>query len=57
MEYTGLRWIPLTETSDAELWCLVWYVPLINDWANSRDAGGLLRNRAHDDVTVLISEQ
>ena len=23
-EFTGHRWIPRTETSDAELWCLLW---------------------------------
>ena len=23
-EFTGLRWIPLTKASDAELWCLLW---------------------------------
>ena len=56
-EYTGLRWIPLTVASDAMLWCFVWSVPLTNDWANSRDAGGLRRHRAHDEVTVLISEK
>ena len=23
-EFTGLRWIPLTKASDAELWCFFW---------------------------------
>ena len=23
-EFTGHRWIPLTEASDVELWCLIW---------------------------------
>ena len=23
-EFTGHRWIPLTKTSDAELWCFLW---------------------------------
>ena len=26
-EFTGHRWIPLTKTSDAELWCLLWSAP------------------------------
>ena len=25
--FTGDRWIPLTNASDAELWCFLWYVP------------------------------
>ena len=26
-EFTGLRWIPLTKASDAELWCFLWSMP------------------------------
>ena len=26
-EFTGLRWIPHTKVSDAELWCLLWSAP------------------------------
>ena len=26
-EFTGDRWIPLTKTSDAELWCFLWSAP------------------------------
>ena len=26
-EFTGLRWIPHTKASDAELWCFLWSVP------------------------------
>ena len=26
-ELTGHRWIPLTKTSDAELWCFLWSAP------------------------------
>ena len=26
-ESTGLRWIPLTKTSDADLWCFLWSAP------------------------------
>ena len=46
-EFTGPRWIPRTKTSEAELWCLLW-------WVNNREAGDLRRYRAHYDVTVMI---
>ena len=26
-EFTGERWIPRTEASDAELWCFLWSAP------------------------------
>ena len=26
-EITGLRWIPISKASDAELWCFLWSVP------------------------------
>ena len=26
-EFTGHRWIPRTNASDAELWCFLWYAP------------------------------
>ena len=26
-EFTGHRWIPVTKTSDAELWCFLWSAP------------------------------
>ena len=26
-EFTGLRWIPGTKASDAELWCFLWSAP------------------------------
>ena len=26
-EFTGDRWIPLTKSSDAELWCFIWSTP------------------------------
>ena len=26
-EFTGLRWIPRTKASDAELWCFLWSAP------------------------------
>ena len=51
-ESIGHQWIPLTKTTDAELWFFficAWF----NSQANSRDAGDLRRHRAHYDVTVL----
>ena len=26
-KFTGRRWIPLTQASDAELWCFLWSAP------------------------------
>ena len=52
-EFTSHRWIPLTKTSDAELWCFVWSAPWINNWVNNREAGDLRRHRAHYDVIVM----
>ena len=51
-EFTGLRWIPLTKASDAELWCFL-YLRRTKGWANNRDAGDLRRYRVHYDVTVM----
>ena len=42
-EWTGPRWIPLKKSSDAELWCFLWF------------AGDLRRYRAHYDVTLMPS--
>ena len=52
-EFTGLRWIPHTKASDAELWYLicVW----INGWINNSEAGDLRRCRAHYDVSIMWS--
>ena len=52
-EFTSDRWIPRTKASDAELWCLLWSAPGINDWVNNGDAGDLRRHRAHCDVIVM----
>ena len=52
-EFIGHRWIPLTKTSDAELWCFLCSAPWINRWANNREAGDLRRHRAHYDVIVI----
>ena len=49
-EFTGHRWIPLTKTSGAELWCFPWST---NDWVNNRDAGDLRRHGGHYDATVM----
>ena len=49
-ESFGHQWIPLTNTSDVELSCLLWSAPDVKP--NNRDAGDLWRHRAHD-VTVM----
>ena len=51
----GRRWIPHTKASDAELWCFLWSAPWINGWVNNREAGDLIRHRAHYDVVVMSS--
>ena len=53
-EFTGLRWIPLTTTSNTEFWCFLWSAPWINRWVNKREAGYLLGHCAHYDVVVRI---
>ena len=52
-EFTGDRWIPLTNASDAELWCLNLICALTYVWVNTRDAGDLRHYGAHYDVTVM----
>ena len=47
-EFTGQRWIPLTEASDAEHWCFLW-----SGWSNNREAGDLRRHHAFCDVIVM----
>ena len=49
-EFTGHRWIPRTNASDAELWCFLW----TNDWVNNRHTDDLRRHCACYDVTVMI---
>ena len=51
-EFTGHRWIPLTKTSDTELWCFYLICAWINGWVNNSEAGDLRRHHAHSDVTV-----
>ena len=52
-EFPGHRWIPRTKASDAELWCFL--KARKNGWINGREAGDLIRHRAHCDVTVMIA--
>ena len=52
-EFTGDRWIPLTKANDAELWCFFFISAWVNGWVNNREAGALMRFRAHYDVTVM----
>ena len=42
----------IRKASDAELWYFLWCAPLINGWANNREAGDFRRHRAHYDVMV-----
>ena len=56
-EFTGPRWIPLTKTSDAELWCFLWSAPeqtrLSKQWCGpwlETPSGSLWR---HSNVTVI----
>ena len=51
--FTGPRWIPLTRARDAELWCFPMICVWINVWVNNREAGDLVRYRAHYDVIVM----
>ena len=53
-EFTGPRWIPHTEASDAELWFSL-ISPRINGWVNNSEAGDLRRHRAHYAVIVMSS--
>ena len=54
-EFTGPRWIPRTQASDAELWWFLWSAPWINGWVNNGEAGDLRHHRAHYDVIVMIT--
>ena len=53
-EFTGHRWIPCTNASDAELWCFLWFAHWINGWVNNREAGDWRRYRTHYDVIVIL---
>ena len=51
-ESTGHRWIPLTKTSDAELWCFNFICAWTNGWGNNLDAGDLKRYHTHYECKV-----
>ena len=53
-EFTGHRWIPLTNASGPERRCFIWSVPWINGWVNTREVGDLRRHHAHHDVIVMV---
>ena len=48
-EFTGHRWIPLTKTSDAELWYFLWSAS-----EQTLEAGDLRRHCAHCDPNVMV---
>ena len=51
-KFTGHRWIPLTQASDAQLlW--VFFHAWTNGWVNNRDADGVRRHGGRFDVTVM----
>ena len=49
-EITGHWWIPITKTSDTELWCSIWSAP---EQTAEQTIGDLRNHRAHYDVTVM----
>ena len=53
-EFTGLRWIPHTKASDAELSCFFFIGALLNAWVNTRGAGDFKFYCAHYVVTVML---
>ena len=53
-EFIGHRWISLTKSSEAELWCFLWCAPWINSCVNNCEAGDLSRHRAHYDIIVVL---
>ena len=52
-EFTGHWWIPLTQASDAELWCFLWSAPEQRVEKNNLITGDLRRHRANYDVIVM----
>ena len=53
-KFTGTLWIPLTNASDAELWCFLCSAPWINGWVTNHKAVGLRRQCAHCDVIAMF---
>ena len=53
-EFTGRRWIPCTKGQwrGALMFSLI--CAWINGWVNNREAGDLIRHRAHYDVTAVM---
>ena len=49
-EFTSHRWIPLTEATDAELWCFLWSAPE----QTAQDDGDLKCHNAIYDITVMF---
>ena len=47
--------VPLTNVSDAVLWCFLWFKPWINHWVNNHDTCDLRCHGAHYDVIVMNS--
>ena len=50
-EFTGLRWIPHTKASDAELWCFLWSAP---EWVVELT---LVRLMIRDDIMPIMTSQ
>ena len=56
-EFTGPRWIPYTEASDAELWCFPWSVPEQTVEKTLETPSDLRGHRTHHDVTVMFLDK
>ena len=54
-EFSSHRWVPLINTSDAELWCLFLVCAWTNGWVNNRDPGEFRCHRPHYEVTIMFS--
>ena len=52
-DFTGHRLIPRRKATDVEIWCFLWSAPWTNGWVSTREAGDLIRHRAHYDVIVM----
>ena len=56
-EFTGHRWISLTEASDAELLFFSLICAWTHGWDNHRDPGDLRRHHAHYAVTLMLGDK
>ena len=52
-QFTGHRWIPLTNVSETEFLMFSLICTWLNGWVKSRESGDLRHHRAHYDVTVM----